>query len=73
MIAPEPMRSVPSSRADGCSDGISAFTCTVAGSTRPIRLTAAFTARTLDGARRGTQAGFVTSGRLEAADAVHGA
>src|SRR5262249_9533090 len=45
MIAPEPMRSVPRSRAQGCWEGISAFTCTVVGSTRPMRLTAAFTAR----------------------------
>ncbi len=40
-------------RALGCDSGISAWRCTVAGSTRPSRPTAAFTAGTLIGARDG--------------------
>src|SRR5262245_4672555 len=81
MIAPDPMRSVPRSRAEGCSDGISAFTCTVVGSTRPMRLTAAFTARharrdprSTQGCSRGVEAPHPVDGRRAAAhpDALTG-
>src|SRR4029450_1056743 len=69
MIAPEPTRSVPRSRAAGCSDGIPAFTCTVVGSTRPMRLTAAFTAAHARRDPRGTQG---CSHGVEAAQPVDG-
>ena len=67
------MRSVPSNRADGCSDGISACTCTVAGSTRPMRLTAAFTAAHARRCPCGTQGGHVGSKRPTPVDGAHAA
>src|SRR2546428_11265483 len=47
-IVPEPMRSVPRMRAEGCDSGMRAWRWTVEGSTRSMRPTAAFTRPTLD-------------------------
>src|SRR5690349_4561637 len=47
-IVPDPIRSVPRMRDDGCASGIFACTCAVEGRTRSMRPTAAFTRPTLD-------------------------
>src|SRR6266571_1707233 len=58
---PEPMRSVPRMRAEGCDSGMRAWRWTVEGSTRSMRPTAAFTGPTLDARPAGRKRGRETS------------
>src|SRR5437867_2187419 len=58
---PEPMRSVPRMRAEGCDSGMRAWRWTVEGSTRSMRPTAAFTGPTLDARPAGRKPGRETS------------